>query len=125
MTDINECDESNGGCSHNCNNTEGSFECSCRDGYMLDSNGAICSGIACVYQLTLFVQPSSQDCVQIKSCISVNKMNSNLILDKLDSVYYTLFRLTLRINNCNISFVENIMQITILPCYKNTLFRFI
>ena len=42
--DINECDESNGGCSHNCNNTEGSFECSCRDGYILDSEGKTCSG---------------------------------------------------------------------------------
>ena len=41
LTDINE---SNGGCSHNCTNTEKSFECSCRDGYMLDSDGKNCSG---------------------------------------------------------------------------------
>ena len=45
LTDINECDESNGGCSHNCNNTEGSFGCFCRDGYILDGDGKNCSGI--------------------------------------------------------------------------------
>ena len=44
FADINECNESNGGCSHYCINTEGSFECSCSDGYVLDSNGANCSG---------------------------------------------------------------------------------
>ena len=45
LTDINECDESNGGCSHNCNNTEGSVGCFCRDGYILDGDGKNCSGI--------------------------------------------------------------------------------
>ena len=45
LTDINECDANNDGCSHNCTNTEGSFECSCRVGYILDSDGKGCSGI--------------------------------------------------------------------------------
>ena len=51
FTDINECAESNGGCSHNCNNTEGSFECSCRDGYILDSDRKNCLGIRLIYTL--------------------------------------------------------------------------
>ncbi|KAI8515705.1 hypothetical protein Bbelb_065180 [Branchiostoma belcheri] len=33
--DINECARSNGGCSHMCVNTAGSFHCSCPDGYQL------------------------------------------------------------------------------------------
>ena len=40
--DINECDEDKGGCSHRCTNTEGSFECSCNDGYILDSDRRNC-----------------------------------------------------------------------------------
>ena len=30
-TDINECANHNGGCSHNCENTNGSYLCSCPD----------------------------------------------------------------------------------------------
>ncbi|XP_078571570.1 uncharacterized protein LOC144859154 [Branchiostoma floridae x Branchiostoma japonicum] len=31
--DINECSSNNGGCDHNCENTVGSYDCTCRDGY--------------------------------------------------------------------------------------------
>ena len=42
--DIDECDTDNGGCSHFCNNTDGSYSCSCPVGYEL--NGTfICQGI--------------------------------------------------------------------------------
>ena len=43
--DIDECNEDNGGCEQICNNTIGSYECSCRDGYELDSNGMNCTGM--------------------------------------------------------------------------------
>ena len=47
--DINECEAdnhgtSNGNCSQICVNTEGSFECSCRVGYVLGSDGTSCLG---------------------------------------------------------------------------------
>ena len=42
--DIDECLTRNGGCEHNCTNTEGSFYCSCVDGYQL-SNDVYCSGV--------------------------------------------------------------------------------
>ena len=42
-TDINECNSSNGGCSHACNNTIGSYICSCRTGYQLDVGGTKCT----------------------------------------------------------------------------------
>ena len=43
-SDIIECDDNNGGCSQICINTEGSFECFCRNGYVLDNDGRNCSG---------------------------------------------------------------------------------
>ncbi|CAB1327437.1 unnamed protein product, partial [Coregonus sp. 'balchen'] len=33
--DINECNKRNGECQHDCNNTMGSYRCSCRHGYTL------------------------------------------------------------------------------------------
>ena len=41
--DINECDVLNGGCSHYCNNTDGSYYCSCPVGYDL-VNELLCEG---------------------------------------------------------------------------------
>ena len=44
LTEINECSTNNGGCDHDCNNTDGSFVCSCDSGYQLDNNSLNCSG---------------------------------------------------------------------------------
>ena len=40
--EVNECNQGNGGCEHTCNNTDGSFSCSCNTGYQL--SGKHCSG---------------------------------------------------------------------------------
>ena len=49
-TDVDECQSSNGGCTHNCNNTIGSYYCSCYEGYELSSDNHTCIGkIASVY----------------------------------------------------------------------------
>ena len=42
--DIDECQTRNGGCDHICKNNIGSFECSCKPGYILDANKMDCSG---------------------------------------------------------------------------------
>ena len=43
-TDIDECASNSSGCQDICSNTDGSFECSCRRGYTLGSNGRLCNG---------------------------------------------------------------------------------
>ena len=42
---MNECNTNNGGCQHTCVNTDGSYECRCRSGYRLSSNGRTCIGM--------------------------------------------------------------------------------
>ena len=41
--DVNECTKNP--CDHECTNTDGSFTCSCNNGYELDENGRNCSGM--------------------------------------------------------------------------------
>ncbi|CAL1281077.1 unnamed protein product [Larinioides sclopetarius] len=44
--DFNECLENNGGCSHICVNTLGSWECKCPDGFLLSKDGLNCQDIS-------------------------------------------------------------------------------
>ncbi len=53
LSDINECSANNGGCSHNCTDTQGSFQCSCRVGYQLTSDTKTCIGMACLHTLLI------------------------------------------------------------------------
>ena len=43
-TDINECANSNP-CEQNCINTDGGYNCSCKNGYTLNEDGYSCNGI--------------------------------------------------------------------------------
>ena len=43
--DVNECNTHNGHCEHECHNTDGSYYCSCNDGYGLGGNGHSCAGV--------------------------------------------------------------------------------
>ena len=44
LTDIQECNNNNGNCDHNCTNTEGSYYCTCEDGYEQQDDGHTCKG---------------------------------------------------------------------------------
>ena len=43
-SDIDECEEGTDGCDHNCTNTDGSYYCTCMDGYELNSDNHTCAG---------------------------------------------------------------------------------
>ena len=43
-SDYDECRDNGGGCDQICNNTVGSFFCSCENGYSLDDNMSSCNG---------------------------------------------------------------------------------
>lgn len=45
MTDINECDNVNGGCEQNCINDDGSYTCSCSPGFHLSTDLQNCTGM--------------------------------------------------------------------------------
>lgn len=42
--DVDECLSDNGGCDHNCTDSDGSYTCSCNNGYQLNSDGHKCDG---------------------------------------------------------------------------------
>ena len=44
LPDVNECAEGTNNCNQECMNTPGSYECSCRPGYTLDTNMRDCIG---------------------------------------------------------------------------------
>ncbi len=43
-SDINECSVSNGQCDHTCHNTNGSYHCTCNEGYLLLEDMRGCTG---------------------------------------------------------------------------------
>ena len=46
----------NGGCEHICENTIGSFKCSCNDGYELNKDGLSCDGMLdWLYKYAIFL----------------------------------------------------------------------
>ena len=54
LSDINECNITNGGCEQICTNAIGSFACNCTVGYLLDENGFNCTGRYTVARQLLF-----------------------------------------------------------------------
>ena len=42
--DVDECLSDNGGCDHSCTDSDGSYTCSCNNGYQLNSDGHKCDG---------------------------------------------------------------------------------
>ena len=57
IVDIDECLIDNGRCAHTCDNTDGSYQCSCWDGYELTSDGHNCTGImVCIFSINYIMQ---------------------------------------------------------------------
>ena len=67
--DINECNVNNGGCDQICNNTYGSYRCTCEEGYTLEFDGFNCSG----KHVHLLIQKYEelQNCFSCAVCLQV------------------------------------------------------
>ena len=52
--DIDECTETSVDCEQLCSNTIGSYNCGCRSGYRLDSDGYTCNGIHTIMMKYIF-----------------------------------------------------------------------
>uniref|UniRef100_A0A3B3BTJ2 EGF-like domain-containing protein n=1 Tax=Oryzias melastigma TaxID=30732 RepID=A0A3B3BTJ2_ORYME len=44
LSDVNECEEFNGGCQQTCINTAGSYHCECSEGFRMHTDGRTCIG---------------------------------------------------------------------------------
>lgn len=90
--DVDECSRRNGGCDHGCNNTLGSYRCSCHHGYMLEGRHMcsdvdecqdpdVCGTARCVNQ------EGTYDCLCETGYIYDNETKSCLDVDEcLDGV---------------------------------------
>ena len=54
FSDVNECAVRNGGCDHICKNQQGSFECKCKVGFKIGTDGKTCRGTLLHFHYTLF-----------------------------------------------------------------------
>ena len=64
-SDVNECLSSNGGCEQNCHNSEGSYECSCEDGYLLSGDNRTCLDID-----ECMTSPCDHECINVPGAFS-------------------------------------------------------
>ena len=68
FTDTNECAINNGGCDQLCANTQGSYWCSCNNGYVLNAtDGHTCIGKLCMHQTLRFHHTSTLS-IDINEC---------------------------------------------------------
>nr|XP_026693868.1 fibrillin-3 isoform X4 [Ciona intestinalis] len=63
-TEINECDNNNGGCEEICENTPGSYNCACPPGFGLRDDGKTC-GIQCYACQNVL---SNEECGELVAC---------------------------------------------------------
>ena len=54
-TDINECTEGTAQCTQQCNNTVGSFQCSCYEGYSLNGDNLTCTIGKSIIKILIYV----------------------------------------------------------------------
>ena len=58
-SDIDECERGTDGCDHNCTNTDGSYYCTCMDGYELESDNHTCTGNVYVHACVIHMHLST------------------------------------------------------------------
>ena len=91
--DVNECENRNGGCAQTCINLEGSFECACDAGYVLNNDGLGCEDVnecaidrggceqdcvnevgsfSCACQTGYELHENGFQCVDIDECLKID-----------------------------------------------------
>ena len=96
ISDINECSINNGNCSQMCNNTIGSYVCSCSIGYLLSSNNRSCSGMCFIIFKKLYYG-STYIISEINEC-SINNGNCSQLCTNTNGSYFC---------SCNPGYVLN------------------
>ena len=79
LIDIDECTANTDGCDQICNNTDGSFQCSCRSGFSLLDDGKTCGE---VNECTLNTHNCQQQCVNVNGgfrceCLAGYSLNAD------------------------------------------------
>ena len=69
----NKCDEGTSGCNQTCTNTNGSYTCSCYNGYVLDADGHNCNGKVYIHvaYVTYVITASSQMLMSVMKVLMV------------------------------------------------------
>ncbi|KAK7898312.1 hypothetical protein WMY93_019165 [Mugilogobius chulae] len=94
--DVDECASRNGGCDHDCNNTMGSYRCSCHHGYTLSGrhlcndvneceDPSVCGTAECLNTVGSFeclCDPGFVYDNETKSCADVDECESNVCADE-------------------------------------------
>lgn len=95
ILDVDECSLLNGNCSQMCNNTIGSYMCSCITGYFLNSNNRICNGMSSqilkMYAMATFITSEINEC-------STNNGNCSQLCTNTNGSYFC---------SCNHGYVLN------------------
>uniref|UniRef100_A0A3B3ZC25 Growth arrest-specific 6 n=1 Tax=Periophthalmus magnuspinnatus TaxID=409849 RepID=A0A3B3ZC25_9GOBI len=95
-TDVDECETRNGGCDHECNNTMGSYRCSCRHGYTLSGrhlcndvdecdDPSVCGTAQCLNTKGSFeclCEPGFVYDNETESCLDVDECQSSVCADE-------------------------------------------
>ena len=64
--DEDECQADNAGCEQTCKNTPGSYTCACTEGFLLESDKHMCTGILWLHNLSIHSQPEENDSIKCK-----------------------------------------------------------
>ena len=85
--DINECSDGTDVCSHLCNNTIGSYSCSCSPCYILGPDGISCYGELShqnyqspkIISSSIYIQTLLNALVTVSKCVSVQELAPNVM----------------------------------------------
>lgn len=124
FADVDECSKRNGGCDHQCNNTMGSYRCSCHRGYMLVGRH-MCNGKPqasyikwyCVHvaHSTLCMYVNNIKLTSVENCISAVKVGEIL----LNSEFVRILHWRVSVNGVPLLFQWQ--YCSFLPCNHHSL----